>query len=104
MAHILNVNLLKELGLDSLPKERQQKVLDEMMEVVEKRLTARILSLLSDEEQKQFDAVLVSGGDVASFLRTRIANFDAITADVVANFKQEMFDLNRAAEQKLGTQ
>lgn len=98
MPHILNINLIKELGLDSLPKEQQQKMLEQMMEVVEKRLNARILSLLSDDEKEEFDKILSSGGDVAGFLRGKIANLDAITAEVVANFKQEMIDLNKAAK------
>jgi len=39
IVELLNINLVKELGLDSLPPEKKNLLIDQMLEVIESRGT-----------------------------------------------------------------
>lgn len=93
IVELLNINLVKELGLDSLPHEKKSALIDQMLEVIESRINLEVLSILSEEQKKELDKVLDSGGDMVSFLRSNIANFDIMVAETIANFKKEILDM-----------
>ena len=92
---LLNVDLVKELGLDSLPEERKAALIDQMTEVLESRISLEVLSILTEEEKKELDQVLDSGGDMIEFLRSKIPNFDLMVAETIANFKKEMLEMQQ---------
>lgn len=93
IVELLNINLVKELGLDSLPQEKKDILVDQMLEVVESRINLEVLSILTEEQKKELDKVLDSDGDMISFLRNNIANFDVMVAETIANFKKEILDM-----------
>ena len=95
IAELLNVDLIKELGLDSLPEERRAALIDQMTEVLESRISLEVLSILTEEEKKELDQVLDSGGDMIEFLRSKIRNFDLMVAETIANFKKEMLEMQQ---------
>ena len=95
IAELLNVDLVKELGLDSLPEERKAALIDQMTEVLESRISLEVLSILTEEEKKELDQVLDSGGDMIEFLRSKIPNFDLMVAETIANFKKEMLEMQQ---------
>ena|SRR3989344_3611890 len=95
IAELLNIDLVKELGLDSLPYEKKTALIDQMMEVVESRINLEVLSILTEEEKKELDKVLDSDGDMIEFLRGKIPNFDIMVAETIANFKKEMLDMQQ---------
>ena len=95
IAELLNINLVEELGLNSLPDEKKNQLINQMMEVIESRITLEVLSILTEKEKKEFDAVLDSDGDMIEFLRGKIANFDILVAETVANFKKEILDMQK---------
>lgn len=96
IAELLNVNLVKELGLDSMPHEQKGALIDQMLQVLESRINLEVLSKLSEEDKKELDKILDSEGDMVAFLRSKIVNFDLMVAETVANFKKEMLDLQQA--------
>ncbi|KKU74588.1 MAG: hypothetical protein UY01_C0031G0002 [Candidatus Nomurabacteria bacterium GW2011_GWB1_47_6] len=95
IVELLNVDLIKELGLDSLPEERRAALIDQMTEVLESRISLEVLSILTEEEKKELDQVLDSGGDMIEFLRSKIPNFDLMVAETIANFKKEMLEMQQ---------
>ena len=95
IVELLNVDLVKELGLDSLPEERKAALIDQMTEVLESRISLEVLSILTEEEKKELDQVLDSGGDMIEFLRSKIPNFDLMVAETIANFKKEMLEMQQ---------
>ena len=95
IVELLNVDLIKELGLDSLPEERKAALIDQMTEVLESRISLEVLSILTEEEKKELDQVLDSGGDMIEFLRSKIPNFDLMVAETIANFKKEMLEMQQ---------
>ena len=66
-----------------------------MTEVLESRISLEVLSILTEEEKKELDQVLDSGGDMIEFLRSKIPNFDLMVAETIANFKKEMLEMQQ---------
>ena len=93
---LLNINLVKELGLDSLPQEKKAQLVSQMLEVVESRINLEVLSILTEAEKKELDKVLDSDGDMIQFLRSKIPNFDLLVAETIANFKKEILEMQPA--------
>lgn len=95
ITELLNLNLVKELGLDSLPADKKQSLIQQMQDVLENRINIEIISNLTDSDKKDLDKVLESNGDLLAFYRDRIANFDVMVAETVATFKGEMLDMHK---------
>ncbi|KKT00445.1 MAG: hypothetical protein UV76_C0010G0020 [Candidatus Nomurabacteria bacterium GW2011_GWA2_43_15] len=95
IVELLNINLVKELGLDSLPPEKKNLLIDQMLEVIESRINLEVLSILTEEQKKELDKVLDSDGDMVEFLRDKIPNFDLLVAETIANFKKETLDMQQ---------
>jgi len=94
MIELTDIDLMKELGLDSLPIEKQQQLASQMLEVVEKRIFREALYILTDREKKELDKVLdADDGDTIEFLRRKIPNFDILVAEIVADFKNEILNM-----------
>lgn len=93
ITELLNINLVEVLGLDKLPQEKKSALIDQMQEVIESRINLEILSILTEEQKKELDKILDSDGDMISFLRNNIANFDVMVAETIANFKKELLDM-----------
>jgi hypothetical protein len=96
IAELLNINLVEALGLDSLPADKKDALVNQMQEVVESRINLEVLSLLTEEQKKELDKVLDSDGDMVAFLRNKIPNFDLMVAETIANFKKEVLEMQQA--------
>jgi len=85
-------NLIKELGLEGLPEERQIYLLNLMTESLLKRITINVLEKLSDAERQEYDRILVANDpdQVLDFLKNKISNYDKLVKETVEEFKKEM--------------
>lgn len=95
ITELLNLNLVKELELDTLPADKKQALISQMQDVLENRINIEIISNLSEEDKKELDSILDSGKDMVTFLRGKIANFDVMVAETVAEFKKEILDMHK---------
>lgn len=95
MNNLIDTDLFAALDLGDLAPEKKKELLDQMTALVEQRITTRVVSLLTDDEKKEMDALLEQNGDVASFLRSKIPEIESLTTETIANFKQEFLDLNQ---------
>lgn len=93
LTDLLNINLVKELGLDSLPPEKKKDLIDQMLEVVDSRINLAVLAELSEGQKKELDQVLDSDGDMVAFLRAKLPNFDLLVAETIAGFKKEILEM-----------
>ena len=103
IAELLNVDLVAALGLEKLPQDQKDQLLEQMTQVVDERLQSRVLALLSEEDAKALDVVLAGDSSLESFLRERIPNFDMVVAEVIAEFKQEMLDMKDSFNYNAGS-
>lgn len=100
MNNILQANIIKQIGIDQLPPERQEEILLKIGEVIFGNIMLRVVEILGDEDKTQLDKLLSEqkddGEPVLQFLQTKIPELDQIVADEVAQFKQESVDLMNA--------
>jgi DNA modification methylase len=83
---------MKEFGLESLPEESRQKLLQTMTESLLKRLTLRILEELPEEARGEFEKVRDEEDPkkTEAFLRSNLEDYDGLAEKTVMEFKQEM--------------
>lgn len=96
IAEFLNIDLVKELGLESTPEPQKTELINQMTDVVDGRISLELLSLLSEEDKAELDRLIDANGDVLAFFRNKVQNFDFIVAEILAGFKKEVLELHRA--------
>lgn len=97
--NILEIDLLDELGLDTLPAEKQTMLLESIADALMTTIIARMLPLLNEDDQKAFDVLLDTSkdpSDVREFLSARVPNFYDIVNEEVATFKTEALEFYKA--------
>ena len=100
---LIGVDLIRELGLDKLPKERQDKMIGEMSDAVMGRLNTRLITELSETDKGELERFLDTDGDIEVFFRSKLRDFDGITAEVIADFKNEMLGLQGVVRDARGS-
>jgi hypothetical protein len=89
---VLQQDILKELGIDQLPQERQNEVLSVMTEVILKRLTLRLLSGLADAQRAEFEEIAKSGDTekITAFFSKNVPNYEKTIQEEIELFRSEM--------------
>ncbi|MFA6197853.1 MAG: DUF5663 domain-containing protein [Patescibacteria group bacterium] len=92
---LLKSNIIELLGLQDLPKEKQDDLVAKMSEVVQHRITDRLLERLPVTAQADLDALIAKGAtseEFDGFLQKVIPEYNQIMAEEITVFKQEMLD------------
>jgi hypothetical protein len=88
---VLQQNIIDELNLQALDDDKKIALVDKMSEVVQKRLTLRLLDEMSEEDQGKFEAILGGSPEkVSEFLQTVFPNFLEIIKEEVIKLKQDL--------------
>lgn len=90
---LLEANIIEILGLQNLPEARKTELLTRMTEVIQDRISERILDGLSADDRVAFDQLLERGAgedDINAFLKTKIPEFQDIAAEEIVRFKSQM--------------
>ena len=87
-------DLIKELGLENLPVERQEKLVEEMSDVVYGRILLRIVDELSEEEAEELNNLFDKGGmeKVDEYLRDKVPDFVSILEEEIKSFGDGMIE------------
>lgn len=86
-------DLIKELGLDDLPKDKKEQLLIKMTEVILKRIFVETMHRLPEADQASYEKMIdenASSEEVEKFLREKIANYGDMVKKVVEDFEEEM--------------
>lgn len=96
MEDILKQNIIKDLGLDSLPEEEQKEAFLKIGEIIFSGVLSRVLDELSDEEASEFEKIISEKPDdeeaVMGFMKAKVPNLDEIVNEEIAKFKKESVD------------
>ena len=99
----LSQNIIKDLGLDTLPPERQMQVLLGIGRVIQQNIILRVLELLPEEAKDEFDKLLAEKMNdeeaVLGFLRSKIPNLDQIVEEEISKFKEESAELLKSVQE-----
>lgn len=94
---ILEQNIITVLNLQALDDEKKIALIDKMAEVVQKRLTLRVLDEMSEQDKNEFEKILDSSPDnVSEFLQKVFPNFLEMVQEEVVRLKKEL--INRFKE------
>lgn len=96
MEDISKQNIIKSLGIDTLPEKEQEEVLLKVGTIIFQSVLARVMDVLEPEEKDQFTKILTEKPDdekaIMEFLESKVSNLDEIVNEEVANFKKESLD------------
>ncbi|MDP3965162.1 MAG: DUF5663 domain-containing protein, partial [bacterium] len=90
---LVESNIIDLLGLSNLPEEKKTALTNKMAEVLESRISERVLGELSETDQKNFDTLLQanpSSEKIQEWLTAHVPNFNEITAEEALKFKKQM--------------
>jgi len=97
----LKADLFEELGLNNLEQGEKEAFLASFGEVIQKRITLRLLQELGDSQKDKLEALLAGSandGGVAlgNFLKAEVPNLEAIVGEEVAKYKKTIIDRVKA--------
>lgn len=86
--------LIKELSIETLSKDKQNEIIIKMTEVLLKRIFLETMERLSDEERNTYEKLTeredVTPAQVETFFKEKINNYEEMVQGVIAEFKNEM--------------
>lgn len=85
--------LVKDLGIDSLAKEKQNELVIKMTEVLLKRIFMETMEKLGEQGREEYGKLTegeVEPEQVEAFFKEKIGNYDEMIKKVVEEFKTEM--------------
>lgn len=91
---LLNENIISLLGLEALSPEEKTEMINTMSELVQKRVTLRLMDILSNEDQGKMSEL--ENGDPAAllaFITEKVPNLDEIVKEEVVRLKEESMKL-----------
>jgi|GEM_PF-3177129 len=90
---LLQQNIMNLLGLQGLPADQQIALIERIVELVEKRLSLRLVEVLNEDQLSQVSAVFATGTDEekTAFLQS-IPNLQQMMEEEVLKIKQELFN------------
>lgn len=85
-------NIIKEMGLEELPKDAQEEILIKMTESVLKKIAIETLERLSDEDRDEFEKLqeTAAPAEIDAFLSSKIENYEELLQKTVAEYKEEI--------------
>jgi predicted RNA-binding Zn ribbon-like protein len=88
----LDDNLLKELGLGSLPAEEKNKMLAHIYETLEMRVGMKLAEQMSNEQLDEFESFINNNDEAGAlkWLETNFPNYKQVVADELETLKAEI--------------
>ncbi|MCX6799546.1 MAG: DUF5663 domain-containing protein [Candidatus Falkowbacteria bacterium] len=100
MQDILNRNIIKELGIDSLPEKEKREILERIGKVIFESIMIRVIEALDEDGQIIFEQILSEaehspnkGEMIIEFLRSKVPNIDEVIEEEVIRFKKDSIDV-----------
>lgn len=90
----LKADIFKEIGLERVTPEERMHFLESFGNVLQKRMTFRIMQELPPRAQEELDALAEKNPNddmaIAKFLSAALPNFQQIMEEEVAHYKKEL--------------
>ncbi|HOF42537.1 MAG TPA: DUF5663 domain-containing protein [Candidatus Moranbacteria bacterium] len=87
--------LMKDLGMNTLPQDKQNELLIKMTEVLLKRIFIETMDKLGEKGREEYMKMTEEGKEVTpeqveAFFKEKIKNYDGMIKGVIEEFKEEM--------------
>jgi len=86
-------DIVRELGLENLPEDKQKELIEKMTETLFSRIYAETLERLSDADKEIYFGMIdqkSSPEEFDKFLMEKIPDYEQMVQKTIANFKEEM--------------
>ena len=93
---LLNANIISALGLEALPMEEKQAMIEKMTDLLMKRVMLRVMDELSDEVLATMPKEGSNPEELVTFIADNVPTYDAIMQEELVKLKAEVL---KAAEQ-----
>lgn len=96
MFNTINNNVIKTLGIDTLPLEQQKEAMEKMGAIVYQEVILRVLELMTEEDKDEFEKLLEKNPDpetMFTFLGQKVSNVEEIVAEEAEKFRAESADI-----------
>ncbi len=102
------IDLIRELKIDQLSKEDQEKVLLSMGEVIQQKVLTRIIEDFPDEKRKEFLGKLENNQttpqEIQETIEKNIPNYEDLILEEIENYKKETVDFMKKMQEDQGKQ
>lgn len=88
----INNNIIKTLGIDSLPPEQQKEAVERLGAIVYQEVMLRVLDLMSEEDKDTFEKLIEVSPDpeiMFTFLGEKIPNLEEIINEEATKLREE---------------
>ncbi len=85
--------IIAELGLDGLPKDRQDDILAKIGELILKKIFVETIDKLNDTDRREFEKMLEKGEtaeNIENFLEEKIDGYAKMVEDIVTEIKDDI--------------
>lgn len=85
--------LLDELGLSDLSRDKKERLLIKMTEVLLKRIFLETMGKLSERGRKEYESLVENGASprqMEEFLKANIPDYEEIVREVIDELKEKM--------------
>ncbi len=96
MFNKINENVIKTLGIDSLPPEKQREAIERLGAIVYQEVMLRVLDILSEEDKDAFEKLIDENPDpeaMFGFLVEKIPNIDQIVGEEAEKIRNEATEI-----------
>jgi len=90
---LLNANIIKLLGIEALPEDRKAAILDQVSDLIQRRIMLRVMDTLSEEEKDKMLEIEKDSEAIAAFMADKVKNLEKIMEEEVLKVKQELLDV-----------
>jgi len=87
---LLQENIIISLGLSNLPDEEKAKIVEQVLNLLQKRIMLRITELVAAEDDAIIEQLSGDFGRLIMYLKTKVPNFDKILEEEVLAVKKEL--------------
>ncbi len=90
----ISKDIIKEWGLQSMPPEKQEEIIERIGRMLYQAILVRSLDILSEKEQNEFDTILdkddTTPQNVLAFLESKIPTFQTLLSEEKMSLKRDI--------------
>lgn len=98
------IDLIKELGIDQLSEENQEKALLSVGEVIQQKVLTRIIEDFPDEKRKEFLEKLENSqtnpAEIQKIIEENIPNYEDLILEEIESYKKELVGFMKKAKKE----
>lgn len=92
----INNNIIKTLGIDSLPEEKQREAVERLGSIVYQEVMLRVLDIMSEEDKDKFEKLIEISPDpeiMFTFIGEKVPNLEDIINEEAQKLRDEATEI-----------